>query len=189
MTQEASSNPKAQATETSNSRRNQSNASDKNLRGLRGWLYLVAIGLVATIAFSLLGVIESLGLISDGTLFQLADTTSESYAPGFAALVYVEMIVELLFLGFGIYLATLFTKRSKLFPNLYITFLGLVVFWAVFDYFALASISAAGYLVDPIQTALEERGGEIGRSIIMGIVWIAYMRLSKRVKLTFVEEW
>lgn len=161
---------------------------DKNLKGLGGWLVLVILGLFAIVLFQVYGVYESVTMFTDGTVEFLSDPSSEVYIPGYSGLLKFEFIAEILFLAAAVYLIYLFFKKSKKFPKYYVPFLIAAVLYAILDYTLLSSVSVSGEVKQVIDETLSEQGGEIGRAIVSALIWGAYIRKSKRVKATFVEE-
>lgn len=163
-------------------------AAAKNLKGLGGWLVLVILGLFAIVLFQIYGVYESVTMFTDGTVEFLSDPSSEVYIPGYGGLLKFEFIAEILFLAAAVYLIYLFFRKSKKFPKYYVPFLAIAVIYAIIDYALLASVSVSGEVQQIIDETLSEQGGEIGRAVISALIWGAYMKKSKRVKATFVEE-
>ena len=163
-------------------------AAAKNLKGLGGWLVLVILGLFAVVLFQVYGVYESVTLFTDGTVEFLSDPSSEVYIPGYGGLLKFEFIAEILFLAAAVYLIYLFFKKSKKFPKYYVPFLVISVIYVIVDYALLASVSVSGEVQQIIDETLSEQAGEIGRAVISALIWGAYMKKSKRVKATFVEE-
>ena len=161
---------------------------EKNLRGLGGWLILVILGLFVAVLFTAYGAYESITLFTDGSVEFLSNPSSEIYIPGYGGMLKFELIAELLFLAAGIYLIYLFFKKSKKFPKYYVPFLIAAVVYAIIDYMLVASISVSGEVQQILDEALSDTGGEIGRSVISALIWGTYIRKSKRVKATFVEE-
>lgn len=161
---------------------------DKNLKGLGGWLVLVILGLFVSVLFQAYGAYESITMFTDGTVEFLGDPSSEVYIPGYAGLIKFEFIAEIIFLVAGIYLIYLFFKKSKKFPKYYVPFLIITVIYVILDYALLSSVSVSGEVQQIIDDTLSEQGGEIGKAVIGALVWGAYMRKSKRVKATFIEE-
>jgi len=161
---------------------------EKNLKGLGGWLILGIIGLFVTVSFAAYGAYESISLFTSGSVEFLSNPSSDVYIPGYGGMLKFELIAELLFLAAGIYLIYLFFKKSRKFPKYYFPFLWIVALYAIVDYGLVASISVSGEVQQILDEALSETGGEIGRSVIGALIWGTYIKKSKRVKATFVEE-
>jgi hypothetical protein len=161
---------------------------ENNLKGLGGWLVLVILGLFVSVLFQVYGAYESVNMFIDGTVEFLSDPSSEVYIPGYGGLLKFEFIAEIIFLAAGTYLIYLFFKRSKKFPKYYAPFLIIVAIYVILDYAILSSVSVSGEVQQVIDDILSEQGGEIGRAVIGALIWGSYMKKSKRVKATFVEE-
>lgn len=168
------------------------NLTDKELsrlKGLDGWLGLVLIGLFISIGFSISGVYESITLFSSGSVSVISNPMSEAYIKGYSGAMKFELIGEILFLIFAVYLAFLFFKKSKRFPKYYIPFLLGAVIFATFDYIIFSSLTIPS---DEVRQAVDEMISEqtagLGRSVLGSIIWSLYILKSKRVKARFVEK-
>jgi len=142
-------------------------AGDAALVGIAGWLSLLAIGFV-------LGPIVMAGdLIYSLTLFSAVERA------GYAGIFTLEFLVEAGLLAFFIYAATRFFGKKQNAPStcIAVMIVGLVSSGVliVFDIGANAEIFAA------------ENGKALVKGIISAAIWIPYFRVSKRVKLTFVN--
>ncbi len=157
--------------------------------GLGGWLVLVIIGLFATILWSAYAVYESITLITNGAVELLTNPASGAYTPGYIGVWKFEFIAGILFFVFAVYLVFLFFKKSRKFPKYYILFLIAPVMCAVLDYIIWSSLTiSSSEIKQVVDDTLPERGTEIGRAVIVAIVWGLYITKSKRVKATFVED-
>jgi hypothetical protein len=92
-----------------------------------------------------------------------------------------EMFFNSLMILASLYLIYLFFTKKSFFPKLYI--------WTLV--FSLIFIPLDAILVSSIFPNIEvfdaETMKEIGRTVIVSLVWIPYMLISKRVKATFVN--
>lgn len=131
---------------------------------------------------------ESVTMFTDGTVEFLSNPSSEVYIPGYGGLLKFEFIAEIVFLVAGIYLIYLFFKKSRKFPKYYVPFLIISVIYVILDYAILSSVSVSGEVQQVINDTLSEQSGEIGRAVIGALILGSYMKKSKRVKATFVEE-
>ena len=163
-------------------------ASDKNLKGLGGWLVLVILGLFYTVAMQAYGAYESITMFTDGTVDFISDPSSEAYIPSYSGLIKFEFIGEIIFLAAGIYLLYILFKKSRKFPKYYIVFLISAVAFVLIDYALLSSISASSEVQQIIDDTLSEQVSAITKAVIGAFIWGTYMKKSKRVKATFVEE-
>ncbi len=161
---------------------------EKNMKGLGGWLVFVILGLFVSVLFQAYGAHESVTMFTNGTVEFLGDPSSEVYIPGYGGLLKFEFIGEIVFLISGVYLIYLFFKKSRRFPKYYLPFLIISVIYVILDYALLSSVSVSGEVRQVVDDVLSEQGGDIGRAIMSALVWGSYIRKSKRVKATFVEE-
>lgn len=161
---------------------------EKNLKGLSGWLILVIIGLFVTVLFTAYGAYEGISLFTSGSVEFLSNPSSEVYIPGYGGMLKFELIAQLLFLAAGIYLIYLFFKKSRKFPKYYFPFLWILALYSFIDYGLVASISVSGEVQQILDEVLSDTGREIVRAVIGALIWGTYIKKSKRVKATFVEE-
>jgi len=147
-----------------------------------GWLIIVALGIV----ISPIRVLHLLGttfppIFTDGTWEALTTPGSEAYSPVWGPLLISEIIVNLIMVLFGLYLAYLFFTRKKGVP---IWYFGLALFSSVF-------IIIDAYLVTLVIPSMEvfdvETIKELGRSLVSLLIWSPYLIYSKRSKETFVN--
>ncbi len=161
---------------------------EKNLKGLRGWLILVDLGLIVAVIFQLVGVYQSVKLFIDGTISVLSDASSTTYIPGFTLWIIYGFIAQIIIIFASLYLLYLFSQKSKKFPKLYIVFLIASLIFILLDYAIWASLSGATSTTQEIlKNAQPDLLKSLLRSIVAAIVWGLYMKKSKRVKATFVE--
>lgn len=162
--------------------------TEKNLKGLGGWLVLVILGLFISALFQAYGAYESVTMFTDGTVEFLSDPSSEVYIPGYGGLLKFEFIAEIIFLAAGVYLIYLFFKKSRKFPKYYLLFLIISAIYVILDYALLSSVSVSSEVQQVLDDVLSEQSGDIRGAVIGALVWGSYIRKSKRVKATFVEE-
>ncbi len=155
---------------------------EKNLEGLKGWLILIGIGLVLT---PLRIMYESLptfsAIFTDGSWGVLTSPSSEAYNPLWGPILLAEAGILFSLVVGWIFVAYLFFLKKKSFPNWYICLL-------LFS-FAFIFIDAAGiYAIRPDLPIFDtDTKIDIARSLIVCLIWIPYMRISKRVKATFIR--
>lgn len=151
-------------------------------RGLGGWLILVGIGIVVgpfRMAFIMLETYREVS--ANGTWEILTTQGSGFYYPELAALIVVEMVVNLAILAASVYVAYLFFTKRRSLPAWYI---GVAVFSLVFVVVDAIVVSA---MLPDMPLLDSETAREMGRSLIQVCVWVPYMLVSKRVKNTFVN--
>jgi hypothetical protein len=130
---------------------------EEKYKGLNGWLILVIIGLFLSLLQNLITI------FSDNTdAFDL----------------FGSLFVGSGFIFLNVYLIYLFFKKSIFFPKYYaIYLLSLLIV-------SIVSLVVSSKLGIPLTG---EEGEEIGRAIISSLIWVPYIFLSRRVKVTFTE--
>jgi len=159
----------------------------KNLESLDGWLILVIIGLFLTIFWQLSGIYESIVMFNNGTIEFLSNPLSDFYISGYANLLKFEFIATILFLVLATYLVFLFFKKSTKFPKYYISFWIASIILVVIDYIILSSLIIPIEMKQIINESLAAAETEMGRTIIVSIIWSLYIIKSKKVKAIFVK--
>jgi hypothetical protein len=148
--------------------------------GIRGWLILVAIGLIISSLFCLYYLFTIyLPIFMNGTWELLTNSNSAYYIPSIGGVVIFEVIIQFLFLVASLYLLFLFFQKNRRFPQLYIIYLVSIVFFGIIDYAIILSIPSIASEV--------EDNSDLGRAIISALIWIPYITKSKLVKATFVK--
>jgi hypothetical protein len=152
------------------------------LKGLGGWLILVGIGVVLSpfrLLYTLIPVYQP--IFEDGTWEALTTESSEVYNPYFSTLLFGEITFNVLMISACIYLIYLFFSKHYFFPKLYIAILVASLVFIPLDAWLATTIFPDVPAFDA------ETIKEFARSLIAGAIWIPYMLISERVKLTFVE--
>ncbi|GLO63300.1 hypothetical protein MACH09_38080 [Vibrio sp. MACH09] len=157
--------------------------SISEIKGISGWLTLVAIGLVLSpfrFYFETLSVFT--GLFEAGTWHLLTDQTSTAYSKDFAILLYVELAFNIfLFSGF-IYLNFLFFAKKSTFPKTYIVFAVIGLLYIPLDAYLVSTVAPNETMFD------SETTKNFFVTLVSAAIWVPYMLRSRRVKNTFVEE-
>lgn len=147
--------------------------------GLGGWLVLVGLGVTVTPFRVLVTLIQSLSGYSTTTWAALTTPGASNYHPGWAPILMFELLGNIALFVFSVLLAWLFYRRKRQFP--------IVFTWIVLLSWAFVAIDhlAAGFVPlqdpDPVNWA-----GDFMR-LLAAVLWIAYMRRSRRVRNTFVN--
>lgn len=146
--------------------------------GLGGWLAVVGLGLIVTSLRQAYEAFDYLSLLSD------------TYAiPGYLTILRFEFVFAVIFTVLSIYLLYLYFKKNMNFPKRYIIIQIISVAYVLLDYFSVASLTAPTQeLQKAINDTLSQSSGSIGQAIIGSIIWISYMKKSKRVKATFINK-
>lgn len=157
-------------------------SNEQNLKGLRGWLLLVALGLVLSpirILFVQLPIYNE--IFADGTWEALTTPGSEVYHSLWAPLLTGEIIFNFAMLLASLYLVYLFFSKHYLFPKVYIIVVLVALVFIPLDAWLVAQVLPGEPLFDA--QSLQE----FIRVLVSACIWIPYMLVSKRVKATFVE--
>ncbi|NMA51360.1 MAG: DUF2569 domain-containing protein, partial [Mollicutes bacterium] len=140
-----------------------------------------------TIFWQLSGIYESIVMFNDGTVEILSNPMSDFYIPGYAGLLKFEFIATILFLVLAAYLIFLFFKKSTKFPKYYILLWISSIIFVVIDYIILSSLIIPIEMKQIIKESLAEAEIEMGRTIIVSIIWSLYIIKSKKVKAIFIR--
>ncbi len=157
--------------------------SQRQYRGLRGWLLLVGLGLL--IAPLYLGSIayQDAVLFTDGTVRLIS-----TFVPSYSALLRCELLVLTLACLTWAYILCLYFLKSRFFPRWYIgAQVGMIIFYIVEYALMKALADGAGVLKEVMHQQLNTLGPEVFRGVPYVTIWVLYMLRSKRVRATFVE--
>lgn len=156
-------------------------SESENLKGLGGWLWLVAIGIV----FAPIQILMLLGgawdIFSNGTWEALTTPGSSSYNAMWAPVIVGEIAFNIALILVWVYIAFLFFGKHRWFPKFYIGMLLFAVVFIPLDALIVQSMIPGAPLFD------DESGKQFVRAIVGALIWIPYMLVSKRVKATFVQ--
>lgn len=152
------------------------------LRGIGGWLILVAIGIVIT-PFQILKDIgeEAAALYANGTYELLTNPESSAYSPFWEPYIRAETFINGITLLASIVLIFIFFAKKRFFPKLYIIFLVVSAVLLVMGTLILKLSFPEIDVFDSETTRAFVRAG-----VSVGI-WVPYLLVSKRVKATFVK--
>ena len=151
--------------------------------GLGGWLILLGpLVVIAPLApLSMLAEFYHLQMFNDGSYEIFTTPGTQFYHPFLSTFFWGAVAINVLVFFASIFLIFLFFSKRKLFPKFYI--------WLVVGSFAFLIIEAM-----LIKTLLPnevifyaETVKEIGKTIPSVLVFVPYMLISKRVKVTFVN--
>ncbi|CAB0150143.1 hypothetical protein PSI9734_00710 [Pseudidiomarina piscicola] len=150
------------------------------LKGIAGWLYLVALGVVVSPIRVFIDYYPMLNDYFSGAYDSLTtNPNAKSYIPHFETLIKAELIGNALILILAVGLAVLFFSKHRWFPRTYI-------FLAAFTpIFLVTDLWMAATLIPGAEVLNSDMVGEIVRSLLAACIWIPYMLVSKRVNNTF----
>ena len=148
---------------------NQKNlAEGKEIQGIGGWLWFIAIGLVFGIIRNLIIGLSSLELLSSPDL-------------KLKIISFFETITILLLVVFNIVIAIKFFEKKEIFILYFKYYYLFFISYTVLD---IAIVSFA------FQIPLSDFPAEIGQlfaNILAAVIWISYLNKSIRVKNTFIN--
>lgn len=151
-------------------------------RGVGGWLVIPLFGLALSIARIISHLATEYAPAFHPSLWQaIGDPTSEAYHPRLAWALAYEMGTAGVFLLWAVLLLWLAFRESRHFPGLMILYLIAAPVSKLGDRIVLNWVGDAG-----LNGSLADDVGII-TSALSAVLWISYLRLSTRVRLTFVQ--
>lgn len=155
---------------------------EKSLEGLGGWLVLVGLGIILS-PLRIIGQIFPVysEMFSSGSWAALTTPGAEAYNPLWSPVLVGEMVINGGLVLAWIFIAFLFFSKKTVFPKWYI---GILLFTQVFiliDALVIKILLPNEPVFDP------ETIKEVGRSLVVTLIWVPYILVSKRVKATFVK--
>lgn len=156
---------------------------NRNLKGLGGWLVLVGIGVVFTPVRMVLEIWPLYSELFSGEGYTVLTTPgSELYTPYFLPLVWTELVLNSVIFLAALWLVYLYFSKHYLFPRVYII-IGVGSFL-----FILCDAWVVSILFPQFPAMDADTAKAIMRGVITVFIWVPYMLLSERVKITFVEK-
>jgi hypothetical protein len=156
--------------------------NNDDLKGIGGWLILVALGVVFS-PIRLLAMFIPIykPIFEDGTWEALTTVGSEAYLPSLSFLLIGEIAFNSAMVLASLYLIYLFFSKHYFFPKLYIALIAVSLIFIPLDAWFVSEIFPNEPMFD------QETTKEFMRTLIAAVIWVPYMLVSKRVKATFVE--
>ena len=155
----------------------------RSLDGLGGWLILVGLGIIfRPIAISKSTLEELLTMSQSDVWRTMTDPASSSYVPLFKEFFMGQAAINIILLGLSLYLAFLFFTKNRQFPK---WFIAIVLLQPVV---ILVSALVANTVFPNVRFADIVPAKELIALIAICRVWIPHMRVSKRVKITFLGQ-
>ena len=141
-----------------------------NLKGIGGWLYVVAIGVVANPLYAALSLSKIIGEDSNWLYLSLS----------YKALFWGRVQFLVVMLLISAYVAFLFFNKRRKLPTWYMGPLLLSITFGIIDLMVIILLQPNV----PIDTLI----AGLTTQVVWAAIWIPYMFKSERVKLTFVED-
>lgn len=157
-------------------------ADNNELKGLGGWLILVGAGVVISPIRLLATLIPTYKpIFEDGTWEALTTPGTDSYIPFFSALLIGEMTYNAIIVAVSVAAIYLFFSKSYLFPRVYVGILAASLIFVTLDAWLVNKIFPDIPMFDP------ETIKEFSKALGAAVIWIPYMLISERVRVTFVQ--
>lgn len=157
-------------------------APDGKGAGLAGWLVLVGLGVVLSPIVMLRLVVDTVRTgIMGGQWAVLTAPGGAAYHALWGPFLIGELVVNAGNMLVAAYMIYLFFTKKKNFPQWFIWSHVAIIACQIADVFLLQLVRPDLPLLDA------DTRKEIGRSAFGLIVWVPYMLISKRVRLTFVR--
>ncbi|MDF7806982.1 DUF2569 domain-containing protein [Pontiellaceae bacterium B12219] len=158
------------------------NPFQEDLRGIKGWLILIAIGVVIS-PLRIIGgfVLTFAPIFTQGTWKVLVTPGTEAYNPMWVPLLAFEITYNLAMSIAAVFLVILFFRQHRFFPRLYIVMMALPLLVLPLDSWLITFIMPENPVFD------ESTVQELAKGAIGAVIWIPYMLKSKRVKATFIR--
>jgi len=153
----------------------------KDSHGLGGWLVLVGINVVFSPVILLRTLYQEYTEILSTEAWILQTTPGSSlYHPLFKTLIIAEVMLNVFLLFMSLYLVQQFFTKKQIFPRVYSIILILSVVLLISDALVIKLIFPQLLVLTP------EAVWHLIRATLSALIIVPYLRLSKRVKLTFI---
>ena len=152
-------------------------------KGLRGWLILVAIMVVAApIRIAVESAVTFYPIFSSATWSQMTDLANPAYDLRLTVIILAEIAANAALALAWFYTAYLFFTKSHRFPLWFRSVLIGAILFILVDAFAIKLVMPDTPLFD--ETTIKN----LVRGVVAAAIWVPYSLLSKRVRNTFVDE-
>lgn len=143
----------------------------KMFKKIGGWLWLPALGLVASLISYVVSFLKTLKILFDG---------SSSLLPTNVVLsIWFELFSFAALFLLTIYVSSLFIRKKCALPRWYIALIIIPILYSVVDLIIAAHVLKMKIDYDDARTLV--------RSIVSACIWIPYFLISVRVKRTFIH--
>jgi len=149
------------------------------LCGIRGWLLLPGLGTIVTPFVLMKTILDNAKTMRVDLWTILTSPGSEQYNALWAPTLLIEFVANIGLLVFAILLATLFARRRRSTPRVYIAFLTAAIVVQLIDMVMVGFIKPQHELANDI--------GVLIRQCLSTALWSAYFLNSVRVQSTFTE--
>jgi transglutaminase-like putative cysteine protease/HAMP domain-containing protein len=146
---------------------------------LGGWLILVGFGVTLSPFRMLVTLSQTLPSYGAATWANLTTPGAANYHPGWAPILMFELIGNIAMLVFSVLLTWLFYRRKRQFPIVFIWVVLLSWLFVAADHVLASLVPVAS--PEPTNWPRQVAG------LLVALIWVAYMRRSRRVRNTFVN--
>ncbi|QYF94715.1 DUF2569 domain-containing protein [Massilia sp. PAMC28688] len=154
--------------------------ADPALEGIRGWLILVALGVVISPFRMAWDMYKNYGAIfGEGTWQALTTPGSDVFHPFWGPFLVSEIVINVALVLAWTYMIHLLFSKKKAFPKWFIWAHVAAPVVVVVDSLGLQVVRPDLPVMDP------ETRKEMFRAMFALCVWVPYMMMSRRVKATF----
>ena len=151
-------------------------------KGLGGWLIMVGVGLFSALLESVNGLFRLHREIFFSGLWDVATTRgTDGYNPLLVPTAVVLIIFSIIMLAGEMFLVYLFFAKKKIFPKWYIIIAIAHILFCAINAFSIFLIHSDATQLDPGSKRY------LSHAIVSAMIWIPYMRVSERVKATFIR--
>ena len=157
--------------------------------GLRGWLALVGLGLCLSVFLYAFQAYTSAIPLNDDTLRAVSTSESSHITPMLSAVLRFEVASGLALSLGSIYALCLYFLKSSRFPAVYIALLASGLAVVMIDLAATVSLVGQSEVMKAaLEPEIKKIQSRVPAVILSTVIWVAYMRRSKRVRATFFAE-
>ncbi|WP_165856851.1 DUF2569 domain-containing protein [Marinobacter sp. JSM 1782161] len=154
---------------------------DAKRHALGGWLILVGLAVLVAPVLPTLSILPLYGaIVTDGQWTALIQRMGVLHDPFRAPLLVSEIVLGGLLLLVSLFQIYLFFARHYLFPRLFRVFLMLQLLFVPLDVWVHHLTRHDGMLLSPVTLV------SLTTAAVTALVWIPYMKRSRRVARTFV---
>jgi transglutaminase-like putative cysteine protease len=151
------------------------------VEGIGGWLILVAVGVCVTPFMIGWHFVQTLPVYAASTWAHLTTPGTGGYHAMWAPVLIFELVANVSLMVLGVLLALTFFRRKRLFPGLFVVLMIARLLASTADALLTTTIPAAA------ADSTTAMASSTVREWVVGIIWIAYMFRSRRVRNTFVN--
>lgn len=143
---------------------------EREFKKIRGWLYLPALGLVASIIVNLISINFTLRFLMEN--FALIGS-------GQKGILFFELASFVGMFAYALFVSSLFFRKKRQLPQHYIVLVGVGTAFVAVDLLLGHHYLDVPYVFETVKPLV--------RNVLSACIWIPYFIVSERVKRTFVK--